>query len=85
MKDIRTQMRQFVIDNFLFGAGTVADDESFLNSGIIDSTGVLEVVAFLEMEHGISINDADLIPANLDSINGIVRFVESKTGVPSLA
>ncbi len=69
-------VRNFVIENFLFGrAEALTDDESFLESGIIDSTGVLELVVFLEKTYGIGISDDELIPENLDSINNISRFL----------
>ncbi|MCS6897855.1 MAG: acyl carrier protein, partial [Nitrospira sp.] len=64
----------------LFGRSDVVvdGDTSFLESGLIDSTGVLELVAFLEEKFGIKVEDEDLIPANLDSINALIRFVEAK-------
>ena len=74
--DIRT----FVIDNFLFGQCTeeFTDDDSFLEKGIIDSTGVLELVAFLEEKYGIKVEDEDLLPENLDSVNKTVAFLNRK-------
>jgi acyl carrier protein len=76
---IEQEIRQFVIDNFLFGqAGTLANEESFLESGIIDSTGVLELVGFLEQRFGLAIQDRELVPANLDSVTRVVQFVERK-------
>jgi len=72
-------VRNFVIENFLFGRTEVLmDDQSFLESGIIDSTGVLELVVFLEKTYGIGISDDELIPENLDSINNVSRFLLSK-------
>lgn len=73
-------MRTFIVDNFLFGQqdAPLANDESFLEAGIIDSTGVLELVAFLEQKYGISVEDEDLMPANLDSVERLVQFVERK-------
>jgi acyl carrier protein len=76
---VQREIRQFVIHNFLFGQGdSLADDESFLESGIIDSTGVLELVGFLEEKFAISIEDQELVPANLDSVDRVTRFVERK-------
>jgi acyl carrier protein len=74
------ELRRFVTDNFMFGkvGEDFADDDSFLERGIIDSTGVMELVAFLEEHYGIKLHDQDLIPGNLDSINGLARFVESR-------
>ena len=73
------EIRGFVVENFLFGlGGKLADDESFLEAGIIDSTGVLELVGFLETQYHIVVADQDLVPANLDSIERVARFVERK-------
>jgi acyl carrier protein len=77
---VNTELRQFVRDNFMFGkfdAG-FADNDSFLERGIIDSTGVMELVAFLEEKYGIKLQDHELIPDNLDSINALSRFVECR-------
>jgi acyl carrier protein len=77
---MRQELRKFVIDNFLFGKNgdSFTDDESFLEKGIIDSTGVLELVAFLQSKYGLVIQDQDLIPENLDSIDNLVRFAETR-------
>jgi acyl carrier protein len=76
---IQHAVRTFVIQNFLFGQGdSLKDDESFLEAGIIDSTGVLELVGFLETTYGITVADADLVPANLDSVERVVAFVSRK-------
>jgi acyl carrier protein len=81
MKDrIAKEIRGFVISNFLFGQddGRITEDVSFLESGTIDSTGVLELVGFVEQQYGISIGDRELIPENLDSISNVSRFVVRK-------
>ena len=80
MSSIETDLRQYVLDKLLFGRTEVelSGDASFLESGIIDSTGVLELVAFLEEKFQVKVEDEDLIPANLDSIKAIVRYVERK-------
>ncbi len=77
---MRQELRQFVIDNFLFGKNgdSFTDGDSFLEKGIIDSTGVLELVAFLQSKYGMTIQDQDLVPENLDSIENLVRFVETR-------
>ncbi len=59
-------------------SGSLKDDTSFLEEGIIDSTGVLELVAFLEEHYGIRVEDEELIPENLDSIANICSFLEKK-------
>lgn len=73
------QIRSFIVDNFLLGRDSGFDnDESLLESGIIDSTGIMHVVAFLEEQFGITIDDEDLVADNLDSVARIARFVGSK-------
>ena len=73
------QVRNFVVDNYLFGDDHgFGDDVSFLEEGIIDSTGVLELVAFLENTFSVVINDQELIPDNLDSLVSIVNFIKKK-------
>ena len=81
MSPIETEVRQYVSDKLLFGRTEVElkGDTSFLESGIIDSTGVLELVSFLEEQFKVKVDDEDLIPANLDSVDAIIRFVESKS------
>ena len=80
MVTIEEEIRRFIIDNFLFGAedSKFCNDDSFLQHGIIDSTGVLELVAFLEEKYGIKIKDEELVPANLDCVNDLVRFIDRK-------
>ena len=79
MQDPREQIRNFVRESFLFGGDDeLRDDDSFLDMGIVDSTGVLELVAFLEGEWDLTIDDAELLPENLDSVNNIVGFLERK-------
>ncbi len=76
---LNTAVREFIAENFLFRADAeLDDDQSLLESGVIDSTGVLEVIAFLEQTFGISIADEDIVPENLDSINNMTRYLASK-------
>lgn len=77
---LNDELRQFVIENFLFGKPYkgFADDDSFIEHGIIDSTAVMELIAFLEERYRLKLQDQDLIPENLDSINGLAQFVESR-------
>jgi acyl carrier protein len=73
------KIRSFIIENYLFGEeGRLNNDDSFLESGIIDSTGILELVRFLEATFGIKVNDEELIPDNLDSVNKIDAFLQAK-------
>lgn len=80
---IEPAVRQFIVTNFLFGQNgqDLSDDTSLLEKGIIDSTGVLELVSFLENEYRFDIADDELIPENLDSITNIARFVREKLGM----
>lgn len=72
-------IKDFIVENFLFGDDTQLDKNmSFIENDIIDSTGVLELVAFLEDEMGVEVEDEDIVPANLDSINKICAYVERK-------
>ena len=79
------EVRALIIENFLFGEddGKLSDDDSFLEKGIIDSTGILELVALLEGKYGIKITNNELEPENLDSINKLVRFLGRKTDLSS--
>lgn len=77
--DSASIVRDFVIANFLFGdANGLEDDASFLETGVIDSTGILELVTFLEETYNISILDDELIPENLGSITSIVGYLQRK-------
>ena len=77
--EIAETVRGFITRNFYLADPAVLQPEtSFLDSGLVDSTGVLEVVAFLESTFGIEIADEDLIPQNLDSIQSIVAYVQRK-------
>ena len=78
--DLERVVREFIIENFLYGAGDVSfgEKDSFIEMGIIDSTGVLEIVNFIETRFGITVKDDELVPANLDSVPRIVRYVQKK-------
>ena len=69
----------FIVENFLFGEGEqLTNETSFLDSGIIDSTGILELITFLEETYNVKIEDDELIPENLDSLNNVVKFIGQK-------
>jgi len=77
--DTKNIVRNFVVENFLFGEdGKLEEDTSFLETGIVDSTGILELVAFLEETFHIQMEDEELIPENLDSILNVVRYLQRK-------
>jgi acyl carrier protein len=79
MSEIRRKVRAFIVENFLFGdENGVKDDTLFLDEGIIDSTGILEMVSFLEEKFGISVEDEELVPENLGSINNVVAYLQRK-------
>jgi len=79
MSDIGKSLREFIKENFLFGADDAfSDSDSLLEQGIIDSTGVLELIMHLESTYEISVEDSELLPENLDSIDNLKRFVAGK-------
>ena len=76
---IEQQLRQFITENFLFGHDSrFAGDASLLEAGIVDSTGMLELIAFVEATYGIEVHDEEMIPDNLDSVHNLVGFIERK-------
>ena len=76
---IEKQIREYVFENFIVDEGEgISDDASFLESGLIDSTGILELIAFLEDTWEIEIADEEMVPENLDGIAKAVKFVASK-------
>lgn len=82
--DIKDQIREFILKNFYVAdPGLLADDASLLDLAIIDSTGVLEVITFLEEQYGISVDDTEIIPENLETIERIGRFVAQKQTTPA--
>jgi acyl carrier protein len=79
MQAIKTSVRQYIQDNFLMGsAETYADDASFMDAQLLDSTGFLELVHFLEDNYGIKVEDEEMMPDNLDSLDAVAQFVMRK-------
>ncbi|WP_309068439.1 hypothetical protein [Microbacterium sp.] len=78
--DVRGRLEEFILDDLLFGdAGRMpAGDESLMETEVIDSTGVLELIEFVEREFGIRIEDSETVPENLDGIDRLVAFVQRK-------
>ena len=76
-----TQIRSFIFENFLFDAdeSSLGNDDSFLEQGIIDATGVLELVEWLEETFSLKVQDEELVPENLDSVNKLSAFIAQKT------
>jgi acyl carrier protein len=79
---IEERLRTFIQNNFLLGDKNraIKEDESFLQSGIIDSTGVLELVNFIEETYKIKVEDEELVPENLDSIQNLIAYIQRKQG-----
>ena len=77
---IKEKLRNFIIENFMFGSedASLDDDDSFRDEGIIDSTGVLEAVVFIEDEFGFEVSDDELVPENFDSLNKLLSYVNGK-------
>ena len=84
---IKQQIVEFITTNFLFDETntSIGDTDSLLETGVIDSTGVLELVAFIEETYGIKVEDEEIIPENLDSINDITFYISSKLSQPKSA
>ncbi len=81
LKQHREKIREFIFTNFYVAPDlTLGDETSLLESGIIDSTGVLEVISFLEEQFGLEVEDREMVPENLDSIDSISAYVARKLG-----
>ena len=77
------EIREFVVNNFLFGnADGIEDGTSFMENGVVDSMGILELVAFLESSYQIKVQDQEMLPENLDSIQRASAFVARKLAAP---
>jgi len=78
--EIASQLREFILENYLFTDDQTAldNDDSFLEKGIIDSTGILELIFFLEEAFNVKVEDEEMIPDNLDSVDNVIKFVNSK-------
>ncbi len=80
--DMRKKLKDFITETFLIGSDveSINDSDSFMEKEIIDSTGVLELTSYLEEEFGITVEDNELTPDNLDSIDKLVGFIQGKIG-----
>jgi acyl carrier protein len=84
MQDYHKTVRDFLFSNLVFDNSTALEnDTSFLESGVIDSTGFLELIMFLETTYGIKVASEEMVPANLDSINRVAQFLTRKRGNPA--
>jgi len=77
MKD---KLRLYILENFLFtdDQSELKDDDSFMDQGIMDSTGILELIFFIEDEFSVKVENEEMIPENLDSVNRVVNFINKK-------
>jgi acyl carrier protein len=77
---LHDEIRAFILENYLFTSDTAAlgVDDSLLRRGIVDSTGMLEIIFFIEEQLGVKVKDEEMVPDNLDSVNKIASFVTSK-------
>ena len=80
--NLQSEIKNFILQNFLFSAdpGALSDVDSLLQKGIVDSTGILELVLHLEQTYQITVLDDEMLPSNLDSVNAIASFVTRKRG-----
>jgi len=80
MSSIEAKIRDYILENYLFTdeQSELNSSDSFLDKGIIDSTGIMEVIMFLDEEFGVSVEDDEMIPENLDSVDNLVKFINSK-------
>jgi acyl carrier protein len=80
VSDCKSLVRAYINDNFLMGsqASRLQDTDSFLETHVVDSTGFLELVTFLEAHYGFAVEDEEMVPENLDSLNNIAAYVNRK-------
>jgi len=84
MEDVQQRVKRFVMENFFVSdPSEIGDDTSLIATGMVDSTGMLEVVTFLESEFGVRVRDQEMVPDNLETIGRIAAFVERKRAAPS--
>lgn len=78
--EIENQLREYIIDNFMFADddGQLTSKASLFDNGIIDSTGVLDLVSFIEETYEIQVEDTDLVPENFDSLTNIRTYIEAR-------
>ena len=77
---VEKKIRDYILENYLFtdDQSALSNEDSFLDKGIIDSTGIMEVIFFLEEEFGIQVEDEEMVPENLDSVKNIVAYISQK-------
>jgi len=81
MSDIKQELRAYIAENFIVSAtASLTDEASLLDSGVVDSTGFIELISFLEEHFGIQVKDEEMVPENLDSIANLEAYVKRKRG-----
>jgi acyl carrier protein len=77
---VQLTLRRFIVDNFLIGSDgeSLADADSFMDKHVVDSTGFLELVGFLEETYPLTVEDAEMVPENLDSLDNLAAYVQRK-------
>lgn len=85
MEKIQQEIETFIRENFLLGMSNrrLNPEDSFMGQGIVDSTGILELVSFIEKTYGFKVRDEEMMPENLDSVHNVVAFINSKHGAPA--
>ncbi len=80
MSEVESKIRQFLTENFILSEqlDQLGNDDSFLDNGIIDSTGILELIFFVEEQFGVQVDTSEVLPENFDSINRLVAYIQSK-------
>ena len=81
-EEVRDKVRDFILENYLFTTDTSAlgVDDSLLDNGVVDSSGMMEIIFFIEEKLGVAMRDDEMTPNNLDSVNKIAKFVQGKLG-----
>ena len=77
---IEDKIREYILDNFLFtdDQSALSNSDSLLEKGLVDSTGILEIITFIEEEFSLKVDDEEMVPENLDSVDNIIAFVAKK-------
>jgi acyl carrier protein len=77
---VSTQIKDFILKCFLFtdDPAALGDDQSLMSTGVLDSTGILELIHFVEETFGIKVADEEMLPENFDSVDAITAFVTRK-------
>jgi acyl carrier protein len=79
--DVKDQIKKYIAENFLFSSNgfTLDDDESFLEAGVVDSLGVVELVSFVEENFHVQVPDDDIVPDNFDSVDNLAAYISRRT------